>query len=215
MRRIWIEILNKIVNAKDQITITLKLSKRDIIIEIGNYKKIIRKFPHLTTIEKLIDKLKDAGCTINEIYETLNDINVTEKWTYIIKKSNNLTAGTQSTFLYNLNTGIEMEYIDCKYTGNVIPKQTGCILQRLVIDNDDAKYTYKVDINSIENQQYGLLTFYVTLKKEGAITNTANLVYDKYQSNLNIIKYAIINKGLSQETADTVMPLLKLYLKYL
>lgn len=215
MKRIWIEILNKIVNAKDQITITLKLSKRDIIIEIGNYKKIIRKFPHLTTIEKLIDKLKDAGCTINEIYETLDDINVTEKWTYIIKKSNNLTAGTQSTFLYNLNTGIEMEYIDYKYTGNVIPKQTDCILQRLIIDNDDTKYTYKVDINSIENQQYGLLTFYVTLKKEGAITNTANIVYDKYQSNLNIIKYAIINKGLSQETADTVMPLLKLYLKYL
>lgn len=113
----------------------LKLSRRDIIIEIGNYKKIIRKFPHLATIEKLIERLREAGCVVDEIAETLDGTSLTEKYTYIIRKPNSLTAKTQSTFLYDLNDGIEMEYIDGEYTGNVIPKQTGCILQNLVVDS--------------------------------------------------------------------------------
>lgn len=214
MRRIWIEILNEIVSAKNEITMVLKLSRRDIIIEIGNYKKIIRKFPHLATIEKLIERLRDAGYVVDEITETLDGTRLTEKYTYIIRKPNSLTAKTQSTFLYDLNNGIEMEYIDGEYTGNVIPKQTGCILQKLVVDN--SKYTVKVDINSIENQRYALLTISATLKeKEDAVNNIANIVYDSFNSNLNVIEYAIIDKGLSKETADVVMPLLELYLKYL
>lgn len=214
MRRIWIEILNEIVSAKDQITMVLKLSRRDIIVEIGNYKKIIRKFPHLETIEKLIEKLRDAGCVVDEITETLDGTSLTEKYTYIIRKPNSLTAKTHSTFLYDLNNGIEMEYIDGEYTGDVIPKQTGCILQKLVVDNGN--YSIKANINSIENQRYALLTISATLKeKEDAINNIANVVYDSFNSNLNVIEYAIIDNGFSQEIADAVMPLLKLYLKYL
>lgn len=214
MRRIWIEILNEIVSAKDQITMVLKLSRRNIIIEIGNYKKIIRKFPHLATIEKLIERLREAGCVVDEIAETLDGTSLTEKYTYIIRKPNSLTAGTQSTFLYDLNDGIEMEYIDGEYTGNVIPKQTGCILQKLVVDSGE--YTINIDINSIDDQHYTLITLRVRLKeKENAINNLTNIVYDYFCSNMNEIEYAIIDEGFSQETADAIMPLLKLYLKYL
>lgn len=214
MRRIWIEILNEIVSAKDQITMVLKLSRRNIIIEIGNYKKIIRKFPHLATIEKLIERLREAGCVVDEIAETLDGTSLTEKYTYIIRKPNSLTAKTQSTFLYDLNDGIEMEYIDGEYTGNVIPKQTGCILQKLVVDSGE--YTVNIDINSIDDQHYTLITLRIRLKeKENAINNLTNIVYDYFCSNMNEIEYAIIDEGFSQETANAVMPLLKLYLKYL
>lgn len=214
MRRIWIEILNEIVNAKNEITMVLKLSRRDIIVEIGNYKKIIRKFPHLATIEKLIERLRDAGCVVDEIAETLDGTSLTEKYTYIIRKPNSLTAKTKSTFLYDLNDGIEMEYIDGEYTGNVIPKQTGCIIQKLVVDSGE--YTINIDINSIDDQHYTLITLRVRLKeKENAINNLTNIVYDSFNSNLNVIEYAIIDNGFSQEIADTAMPLLKLYLKYL
>lgn len=214
MRRIWIEILNEIVSTKNEITMVLKLSRRDIIVEIGNYKKIIRKFPHLATIEKLIERLREAGCVIDEIAETLDGTSLTEKYTYIIRKPNSLTAKTQSTFLYDLNNGIEMEYIDGEYTGNVIPKQTGCILQKLVVDSGE--YTVNIDINSIDDQHYTLITLRVRLKeKENAINNLTNIVYDYFCSNMNEIEYAIIDEGFSQETADAVMPLLKLYLKYL
>ena len=214
MRRICIEILNEIISAKDQITMVLKLSRRNIIIEIGNYKKIIRKFPHLAIIEKLIERLREAGCVVDEIAETLDGTSLTEKYTYIIRKPNSLTAKTQSTFLYDLNDGIEMEYIDGEYTGNVIPKQTGCILQKLVVDSDE--YTVNIDINGVDDQHYTLITIRVTLKeKENAINNLTNIVYDYFCSNMNEIEYAIIDEGFSQETADAIMPLLKLYLKYL
>ena len=213
MRRILIEILNEIISAKDQITMVLSLSRRNIIIEIGNYKKIIRKFPHLTAIEKLIERLREVGCVVDEIAETLDGTSLTEKYTYIIRKPNSLTAKTQSTFLYDLNDGIEMEYIDGEYTGNVIPKQTGCILQKLVVDSDE--YTVKIDINGVDDQHYTLITIRVALKeKENAINNITNIVYDYLCSNMNEIEYAIIKKGFSKETADAIMPLLKLYLKY-
>lgn len=212
MRRIWIEILNEIISAKNKITMVLKLSRRDIIVEIGNYKKIIRKFPHLATIEKLIERLREAGCVVDEIAETLDGTSLTEKYTYIIRKPNSLTAKTKSTFLYDLNNGIEMEYIDGEYTGNIIPKQTGCILQKLVVDSGE--YTINIDINSIDDQHYTLITLRVRLK-ENAINNLTNIVYDCFCSNMNEIEYAIIDEGFSQETADAVMPLLKLYLKYL
>lgn len=213
MRRVWIEILNEIVSTKDQVTLTLKLSRRDIIVEIGNYKKIIRKFPHLATIEKLIERLRDAGCVVDKIAETLDGTSLTEKLTYIIKKPNNLTANTQSTFLYDLNKGIEMEYIDGEYTGDVIPKQTGCILQRLIINTNDS--SYKIDIQSVDGQYYGLITIYGKLKDEDAIANIVTITYNRCSSNLNKIEYEIVDKGLSQETADVMMPVLKLYLKYL
>lgn len=213
MRRILIEILNEIISAKDQITMVLSLSRRNIIIEIGNYKKIIRKFPHLTAIEKLIERLREVGCVVDEIAETLDGTSLTEKYTYIIRKPNSLTAKTQSTFLYDLNDGIEMEYIDGEYTGNVIPKQTGCILQKLVVDSDE--YTVKIDINGVDDQHYTLITIRVALKeKENDINNITNIVYDYLCSNMNEIEYAIIKKGFSKETADAIMPLLKLYLKY-
>lgn len=164
---------------------------------------------HLLTI-----KQTEAGCVVDEIAETLDGTSLTEKYTYIIRKPNSLTAKTQSTFLYDLNDGIEMEYIDGEYTGNVIPKQTGCILQKLVVDSGE--YTVNIDINSIDDQHYTLITLRVRLKeKENTINNLMNIVYDYFCSNMNEIEYAIIDEGFSQETADAIMPLLKLYLKYL
>ena len=65
MRRIWIEILNEVIAAKDTITLSLKLSRNSITITIGSYKKTIKRYPHLNTIENLIHRLSDAGCTIN------------------------------------------------------------------------------------------------------------------------------------------------------
>lgn len=89
MKRIWIEILNEIVSATGNVTLTLKLSRHNIIATIGSYKKIIRRFPHLKTIEKLIDRLKEAGCIVDQIQEMLDSTTLTEQWTYIIKKTGN------------------------------------------------------------------------------------------------------------------------------
>ena len=76
--------------------------------------------------------------------------------------------------------------------------------------------TYNNNINSIDDQHYTLITLRVRLKeKENAINNLTNIVYDCFCSNMNEIEYAIIDEGFSQETADAIMPLLKLYLTYL
>ena len=45
MKRIWIEILNEVIAAKDTITLSLKVSRNSIIITIGSYKKTIKKIP--------------------------------------------------------------------------------------------------------------------------------------------------------------------------
>lgn len=213
MKKIWIEILNEIVSAKDNVTLTLKLSRHNIIVTIGGYKKIIRRFPHLKTIEKLIDRLKEAGCIVDQIQEMLDSTTLTEQWTYIIKKPETLNAATHSTFLYTLND-IEAECIDYTYTGNLIPKETGGIVQRLVINTDNN--TFKIDINSIGGQPAGLISVYKASNDPFSRTEYVTTAYERFAINMQDIEYALAKESnFSTNEINTILALIDLYTKYL
>lgn len=213
MKQIWIEILNEIISAKGQVTLNLKLSRTNIVITIGGYKKIIRKFPHLNTLTKLIDRLKEAGCIIDETYEQLDGTALTEEWIYIIKKPETLNAGTQSTFVYKL-TDIEAECIDYTYTGNLIPKETGGIVQRLVINTGDN--TLKIDINSIGGQPTGLISVYKAPNDPFSRTEYVTTAYERFAINMQDIEYALVKESnFSTNEISMILTLIELYTKYL
>ena len=102
MRRVWVNVLNEIINANDTVTLSVKLSRTSMVIDIGDYKNVIRRFPHLDTLKSFIERLSDAGCVINEIHNNLEGNALTEEYIYLIKKPNELMAEAQSTFLYEL-----------------------------------------------------------------------------------------------------------------
>jgi hypothetical protein len=213
MKKVWIEILNEIISAKDNVALTLKLSRHNIIVTVGDYKKIIRRFPHLKTIEKLIDRLKEAGCIVDQIQEMLDSTTLTEQWTYIIKKPETLNAATQSTFLYALND-IEAECIDYTYTGNLIPKETGGIVQRLVINTDNN--TFKIDINSIGGQPAGLISVYKAPNDPFSRTEYVTTAYERFAINMQDIEYALAKESnFSTNEISTILALIDLYTKYL
>lgn len=197
MRRIWIEILNEIITAKDTITLSLKLSRNSITITIGTYKKVIRKYPHLNTIENLINRLSEAGCTITTIHNQLNTDSLTEEWIYIIDKPIELIAYTQSKFLYNLNNGVEVEYTDGKYTGNIIPKQTGGITQQIVIENDE--HIVRIDINSIDGQFVGVITIREILKNSISAPRIIDLIYKRNSVNIDKFRYELKSNGYTDD----------------
>ena len=213
MKKVWIEILNEIISATGNVTLTLKLSRHNIIVTIGSYKKIIRRFPHLKTIEKLIDRLKEAGCIVDQIQEMLDSTTLTEQWTYIIKKPETLNAAIHSTFLYKLNN-IEIECIDYTYTENLIPKETEGIVQRLVINTDNN--TFKIDINSIGGQPAGLISVYKAPNDPFSRTEYVTTAYERFAINMQDIEYALAKESdfLATEK-DTILALINLYTKYL
>lgn len=217
MKKVCIEILNEIVNAKNQITLTLKLSTDNILITIGDYKHIIKRYPHLKNIQQMINDLRDANCMVDEIQELLNSTVLIEQWTYIIKKPKNLTAKTQSTVLYTLNS-IEAEYIDYTYTGNLIPTQTGGIIQRLVIDTDENNF--KIDINSISGQVMGLINIYQipkdkAVKPEDIKPIYITIMYERHTVDIEEIEYKLKDEGYNYSEIDSILKLIELYLEYL
>lgn len=213
MKKVWIKILNEIVSAKDNVALTLKLSRHNIIVTVGDYKEIIRRFPHLKTIEKLIDRLKEAGCIVDQIQEMLDSTILTEQWTYIIKKPETLNAATHSTFLYTLNS-IEVECIDYTYTGNLIPKETEGIVQRLVINTDNN--TFKIDINSIGGQPAGLISVYKAPNDPFSRTEYVTTAYERFAINMQDIEYTLAKESNFLATEkDTILALIDLYTKYL
>lgn len=213
MRRIWIEILNEVIAAKDTITLSLKLSRNSITITIGNYKKTIKKYPHLNTIENLIHRLSDAGCTINTIYNQSDTDNSTEEWIYIINKPVGLTAYAKSTFLYNLDNGVEVEYINGEYTGNIIPKQTGGITQQVVIENDE--HIVRIDINSIDDQFVGVITIREILKNSISAPRIIDLIYKRNSVNIDKFRYEIKSNDYTTDETNKMLTLLRLYTYYL
>lgn len=44
MRRVWVNVLNEIINANDTVTLSVKLSRTSMVIDIGNYKNVIKSF---------------------------------------------------------------------------------------------------------------------------------------------------------------------------
>ena len=213
MRRVWIEILNELVSAKNQVTLNLKLSRTNIVITIGTYKKIIKKYPHLNTIENIIHRLSNAGCTITTIHNQLSNDTLTDEWIYIIDKPIGLIADTQSKFLYDLDNGVEVEYIDYEYTGNIIPKQTSCIVQQIVIDNDE--HIIRIDINSIDGQFVGVINIRETLKNSTSAPRIINLIYERCSTDMNKFEYELKHNGYNADETNTILTLLRLYTYYL
>ena len=212
MRRVWVNILNEIINAKDTITLSAKLSRASMVIDIGNYKHIVKRFPHLDTLKSFIERLSDAGCVINTIHNQLDGNALTEEYIYIIKKPNELIAETQSKFLYELDK-IEPECIDYEYTGNLIPKEISGIVQKLIIHTDNNIFT--VDVTSINANNLGIINIHKKHKKEFYVIETIDLLYERYTKDTDAIKHELEKQGYKPEIIKKILTLLKLYRPYM
>lgn len=212
MKNVWIRILNEIINANNEITLNVKLSRTNIIIDINDYNTIIKRFPHLDTLKAFIDRLSNAGCTINEIENRLNNDTLTEEYIYIIKKPNELMAETRSKFLYELDK-IELECIDDEYTGNLIPKQISGIIQKLIIHTNDNIFT--IDITSINSNNLGIINIHKKHKSEFYVTETIDLLYERYSNNSDLLKHELKKNKYEPELIKKILTLLKVYRPYI
>lgn len=213
MRRVWVNILNEIINAKNTITLSAKLSRTSMVVDTGNYKNIVKRFPHLDTLKSFIERLSDAGCVIDIIHNQLDGDALTEEYIYIIKKPNELMAETQSKFLYELDK-IEPECIDYEYTGNLIPKETSGIVQKLIIHTDNNMFT--VDISGINSQSFGVINIRKDIKHGICVPESITLLYDRYSKDTDIlIKHELEKQKYKLELIEKILVLIKLYRPYM
>lgn len=124
-----------------------------------------------------------------------------------------MTAYAKSTFLYNLDNGVEVEYTDGKYTGNIIPKQTGGIIQQVVIENDE--HIVRIDINSIDGQFVGVITIREILKNSISAPRIIDLIYKRNSVNIDKFKYELKSNGYTTDETNKILTLLRLYTYYL
>ena len=212
MRKVWIRILNEIINANNEITLNVKLSRTNMVIDINDYNTIIKQFPHFDTLKAFIDRLSNAGCTINEIENHLDGNTLTEEYIYIIKKPNELMAETRSRFLYELDK-IELECINDEYTGNLIPQQISGIVQKLIIHTDNNIFT--VDITSINSNNLGIINIHKKHKSEFYVTETIDLLYERYSNDNDLLKHELEKNKYASELIKKILTILKLYRPYL
>lgn len=213
MRRVWVNVLNKIINAKDTITLSAKLSRTSMVIDIGNYKNVIKRFPHLDTLKSFIERLSDAGCVIDEIHNNLEGNALTEEYIYLIKKPNELMAEAQSKFLYELDK-IEPECIDYEYTGNLIPKEISGIVQKLIMHTENRIFT--VDISGINSQNFGVINIRKDIKHSLCVPESITLLYDRYSKDTDVlIKHELEKQKYKLELIEKILVLIKLYRPYM
>ena len=212
MRRVWVNILNEIINAKDTITLSAKLSRTSMVIDTGDYKNVIKRFPHLDTLKSFIERLSDAGCVIDTIHNQLDGNTLIEEYIYIIKKPNELMAKTQSKFLYELDK-IEQECIDYEYTGNLIPKEISGIVQKFIMHTNDNVFT--VDVTSINANNLGIVNIHKKHKTKLYVTETIDLLYERYSTDTDMLKHELEGHKYEPELTKTILTLLKLYRPYM
>ena len=213
MRRVWVNVLNEIINANDTVTLSVKLSRTSMVIDIGNYKNIIKKFPHLDTLKSFIKRLSDAGCVIDEIHNNLESNALTEEYIYIIKKPSELMAEAQSKFLYELDN-IEPECIDYEYTGNLIPKEISGIAQKLIMHTENHMFT--VDISGINSQNFGVINICKDIKYDFCVPENITLLYDRYSKDTDVlIKHELEKQKYKPELIEKILILTKLYRPYM
>lgn len=213
MRRVWVNILNEIMNANETVTLSAKLSRNSMVVDVGDYKKVIKRFPHLDTLKTFIEKLSDAGCVIDEIHNQLEGNALIEEYIYIIKKPSELMAKTQSTFLYELDK-IEPECIDYEYTGNLIPKEISGIVQKLIIHTKNRIFT--VNISGINSESFGVINIRKDIKHGLCVPESITLLYDRYSKDTDVlIKHELEKQKYKPELIEKILVLIKLYRPYM